>query len=109
MSGRKTPNYPGSSVPLSMTFSQTNTIARRPECSAKYCVQEEFDLHDQARWKLERAVETSIASKRWDAVGVAAFALGELLGGNDTPTTAAALMLYQVYFRVLPSWPNGRN
>lgn len=42
-------------------------------------------------------MENSIASKRWDAVGVAAFALGELLGGNDAPTAAAALMLYQVY------------
>lgn len=84
-----------------MKSSQTNTIARRPQCSAEYCVQEEFDLHDQARWKLQRAVESSIASKRWDAVGVAAFALGELLGGDDTPTAAAALMLYQVYLRVL--------
>lgn len=37
-----------------------------------------------------------MAGKRWDAAGVAAFALAEMLGGDDAPTAAAALMLHQV-------------
>eukprot|EP00903_Cladosiphon_okamuranus_P014428 g13389.t1 len=58
-------------------------------------MQEGFDLREQARWKLERAVEAALSAKRWDAAGVAAFALAELLGGDDSPTAAKALMLHQ--------------
>lgn len=58
--------------------------------------QEGFDLLEQARWKLERAVEVAISAKRWDAAGVAAFALAEVLGGDDAPAAAGALMLHQV-------------
>lgn len=58
--------------------------------------QENFDLREQAKWKLERAIRVGIDAKRWDAVGVAAFALGELLGGDDPMIAAGALMLHQV-------------
>lgn len=58
--------------------------------------QEGYDLREQARWKLERAAEAAVAAKRWDAAGVAAFALAEVLGGDDSPATAGALMLHQV-------------
>lgn len=37
-----------------------------------------------------------MAAKRWDAASVAAFALAEMLGGDDASATAAALMLHQV-------------
>lgn len=60
-------------------------------------IQEGFDLRKQARWKLERAVEAAITTKRWDAAGVAAFALAEVLGGDDSPAAAGALMLHQVW------------
>lgn len=59
-------------------------------------MQEGFDLREQARWKLERAVEAAIAAKRWDAAGVAAFALAEVLGGDDSPAAVGALMMHQV-------------
>ncbi|CAM9269015.1 unnamed protein product [Scytosiphon promiscuus] len=58
-------------------------------------IQEGFNLREQARWKLARAMETAVAGKRWDAAGAAAFALAEMLGGNDAPSAAAALMLHQ--------------
>lgn len=58
--------------------------------------QENFDIRAQARWKLERAIDEATKAKRWDALGVAAFALGELLGGDDAVTAAGALMLHQV-------------
>lgn len=58
--------------------------------------QEGFNLREQARWKLERAVEAAVTAKRWDAAGVAAFALAEVLGGDDSPASAGALMLHQV-------------
>lgn len=58
--------------------------------------QEDSDLRMQARWKLERAIDQALAGKRWDAAGVAGFALGELLGGDDATVAAAALMLHQV-------------
>lgn len=58
--------------------------------------QENFDIRAQARWKLERSIGEATKAKRWDALGVAAFALGELIGGDDTVTAAGALMLHQV-------------
>ncbi|CAM9766287.1 unnamed protein product, partial [Ectocarpus sp. 8 AP-2014] len=58
-------------------------------------MQEGFDLREQARWKLEQAMEAAVAAKRWDAAGVAAFALAEMLGGDDASAAAAALMLHQ--------------
>ncbi|CAM9480513.1 unnamed protein product [Ectocarpus sp. 13 AM-2016] len=58
-------------------------------------MQEGFELREQARWKLEQAMETAVAAKRWDAAGVAAFALAEMLGGDDASAAAAALMLHQ--------------
>lgn len=42
------------------------------------------------------AIRLAIAAKQWDAAGVAAFALGELLGGEDAVVAAGALMLHQV-------------
>ena len=63
--------------------------------------QEGFDLREQARWKLERSVEAAVSAKRWDAAGVAAFALAEVLGGDDPLPAAAALMLLQV----CQAWP----
>lgn len=59
-------------------------------------MQEDVDLHTQARWKLEKAVDGAVSAKRWDAAGVAAFALGELLGGDDAVAAVGALMLHQV-------------
>lgn len=37
-----------------------------------------------------------MAAKRWDAASVAAFALAEMLGGDDASAAVAALMLHQV-------------
>lgn len=58
--------------------------------------QETFDLRGQARWKLENELNEALAGKHWDAVGVAAFALGELLGMEDPMVAAGSLMLHQV-------------
>ncbi|CAM9187724.1 unnamed protein product [Sphacelaria rigidula] len=58
-------------------------------------LEENFDIRAQARWKLERSIDEATKAKRWDALGVAAFALGELIGGDDTVTAAGALMLHQ--------------
>ncbi|CAM9765355.1 unnamed protein product, partial [Ectocarpus sp. 4 AP-2014] len=58
-------------------------------------MQEGFDLREQARWKLEQAMEAAVAAKRWDAASVAAFALAEMVGGDDASAAAAALMLHQ--------------
>ena len=58
--------------------------------------QEGGDLREQAKWKLERATEAAIAAKRWDATGVASFALAEVVGEDDAVVAAGALMLHQV-------------
>ena len=71
-------------------------VTCRPTKPPPRFMQEGFDLREQARWKLERAVEAAIAAKRWDAAGVAAFALAEVLGGDDSPAAVGALMLHQV-------------
>lgn len=63
-----------------------------------YPFQEEFDTREQARWKLERAVEMAVAAKRWDAAAVSSFALGELLGGDDSAAAVGALMLHQASY-----------
>lgn len=59
-------------------------------------LQEGGDLCEQAKWKLERATVAAIATKRWDAAGVASFALAEVVGGGDAVVAAGALMLHQV-------------
>lgn len=63
-------------------------------CCASW--QEGYDLREQARWKLERATEMAVASKRWDAAGVSSFALAEMVGGDDALVAVGALMLHQV-------------
>lgn len=60
--------------------------------------QEEFDIREQARWKLERAIEMAVAAKRWDAAAVSSFALGDLVGGDDSAAAVGALMLHQARY-----------
>lgn len=65
-------------------------------------------MREQARWKLERAVEMAVAAKRWDAAAVSSFALGELVGGDDSAAAVGALMLHQVRYRFFCRRGNAR-